>query len=56
MGIDTFFDHASSIMTVISLITFLAIMLWTFVLNKRSDFDQAASLPFADEAVEDDHV
>ena len=56
MGLDTIFDHASSIMTVISFTTFLGIMLWTFVLNKRADFDQAASLPFADEAVEDDHV
>jgi cytochrome c oxidase cbb3-type subunit 4 len=56
MGIDTIFDHASSIMTVISFTTFLGILLWTFVLRKRADFDQAASLPFADEAVEDDYV
>lgn len=56
MGIETIFDHASSIMTVISFITFLGIMLWTFVLNKRADFDQAARLPFADEPVEDGHV
>jgi cytochrome c oxidase cbb3-type subunit IV len=55
MGIDIIFDHASSIMTVISFTTFLGILLWTFALKKRTDFDQAASLPFADEA-EDDHV
>ena len=56
MGIDTIFDHASSIMTVISFITFFGILLWTFALKKRTDFDQVASLPFADDAMEDDYV
>jgi cytochrome c oxidase cbb3-type subunit 4 len=56
MGTDSIFDHASSIMTVISFTTFCGILLWTFALKKRADFDQAASLPFADDAMEDDHV
>ena len=42
-------DNASSVMTVISFTTFLGILGWTFVLRKRSDFDKAAQLPFADE-------
>jgi cytochrome c oxidase cbb3-type subunit 4 len=55
MGIDNIFDGASSAMTLISFTTFLGILLWTYVLKKRSDFDQAARLPFADEAGEDGH-
>jgi cytochrome c oxidase cbb3-type subunit IV len=49
MAIQGMFDSASSIMTLISFITFLGILLWTFVLKQRRDFDQAAALPFADE-------
>jgi len=42
-------DSASSVMTVISFATFIGIVAWTYVLRKRSDFDGAAQLPFADE-------
>ena len=58
MALEQIFDSASSVMTVISFTTFLGILLWTFVLNKRSDFDTAAALPFADEGAdaEDSHV
>lgn len=49
MAIQQIFDNASSVMTVISFTTFLGILGWTFVLRKRSDFDKAARLPFADE-------
>jgi cytochrome c oxidase cbb3-type subunit 4 len=55
MGIQHIFDNASSVMTLISFTTFLGILLWTFALKKRSDFDQAANLPFADEARESGH-
>ncbi len=55
MAIQQIFDSASSVMTVISFTTFLAIVGWTYVLRKRSDFDTAAQLPFADEAREDGH-
>jgi cytochrome c oxidase cbb3-type subunit 4 len=55
MGIDNIFDGASSAMTLISFGTFLGILLWTYVLKERSDFDQAACLPFADEAGEIGH-
>ena len=48
-------DDASSVMTVISFVTFLGIVGWTYVLRKRSDFDIAARLPFADEAGESEH-
>jgi cytochrome c oxidase cbb3-type subunit 4 len=49
MGIEHIFDSASSVMTVISFATFLGILLWTFVLKRGADFQQAAALPFADE-------
>jgi cytochrome c oxidase cbb3-type subunit 4 len=49
MAIEHIFDSASSVMTVISFTTFLGILLWTFVVKRGADFDQAAALPFADE-------
>ncbi|NRR29415.1 cbb3-type cytochrome c oxidase subunit 3 [Oxalobacteraceae bacterium] len=48
MGIDIVFDKASSAMTVISFLTFIAILGWTF-LRSEDDFAAAASLPFDDE-------
>lgn len=40
---------ASSIMTVVSFLTFVGILVWTFILHRGSDFDKAARTPFADE-------
>ena len=54
MAIEHIFDSASSVMTVVSFTTFMAIVVWTFVLKKGTDFEEAARLPFADE--EDDDV
>ncbi len=57
MAIQHIFDTASSVMTVISFITFVGIMWWAFTPKNRSSFEQAASLPFADdEAEEGKHV
>lgn len=61
MGIDNLFDRASSIMTVVSFITFAGILWWTFNGRRRDDFAAAAQLPFADDdeaatAGEADHV
>ena len=55
MAIDYVFDRASSIMTVVSFITFLGILLWTFALKRRTDFDAAAAVPFLDDAEEARH-
>ena len=49
MAILTIFADASSVMTVISLTTFLGILWWTFGIKRSADFDVAARLPFADE-------
>ena len=52
MVIENLFDHASSIMTVVSFITFIGILWWTFITRRSSDFDSAALLPFADDEAE----
>ena len=49
MSTDTFFDQASSIMTVLSFLCFLGIIAWAYSARRRSDFAQAEQLPFADE-------
>ena len=52
MAIEHIFDSASSVMTLISFMTFLGILLWTFVLRKNADFATQAALPFADDVEE----
>jgi cytochrome c oxidase cbb3-type subunit 4 len=49
MALHTLFDNASSVMTVISFITFAGILWWVFVHHKEADFATAAALPFADD-------
>jgi cytochrome c oxidase cbb3-type subunit 4 len=49
MAIIGLFDSASSVMTVISLLTFLGILWWTFGIKRSADFDAAAAVPFADD-------
>ncbi|QYF92700.1 cbb3-type cytochrome c oxidase subunit 3 [Massilia sp. PAMC28688] len=48
-------DSASSIMTLISFLTFVGILLWTFAVKRNRDFDAQAAMPFADEPAEADH-
>jgi len=47
--------YASSIMTVISFITFSGILLWSYMPARKAHFDVAAQLPFADELQEETH-
>ena len=49
MNIQDIFDKASSAMTVVSFLTFIGILWWTFIHHRSDDFDTAAQLPFADE-------
>ncbi|MDC8757891.1 cbb3-type cytochrome oxidase subunit 3 [Janthinobacterium fluminis] len=49
MAIENLFDSASSVMTVVSFITFIGILWWTFIARRSSDFDTAAQMPFADD-------
>ena len=49
MNIAALFDSASSAMTVVSFLTFVGIIWWTFIRHKDRDFAAAAQLPFADD-------
>ena len=49
MHIAALFDKVSSAMTVISFLTFVGILWWTFIRHKDKDFANAAYLPFADD-------
>jgi cytochrome c oxidase cbb3-type subunit 4 len=49
MNIAVLFDKVSSAMTVISFLTFIGILWWTFIRHKDRDFAAAAQLPFADD-------
>ncbi|USX14487.1 cbb3-type cytochrome c oxidase subunit 3 [Oxalobacteraceae bacterium OTU3CAMAD1] len=49
MAIENLFDSASSVMTVVSFITFVGILWWAFIANKEADFAKAAQLPFDEE-------
>lgn len=49
MTLDHISIDASSIVTVVSFLTFLGILAWTFILHRDADFAVAARAPFADE-------
>lgn len=53
MDIEHIFDGASSVMTVVSFVTFAGICVWAWSARKQRDFAQAAQLPFADEEKHD---
>ena len=42
-------SDARSIVTVICMLTFIGIVIWAYSARRKSDFDEAAMLPFADE-------
>jgi cytochrome c oxidase cbb3-type subunit 4 len=46
---DILFDNASSVMTVVSFITFAGILWWAYGHHNAADFATAAALPFADD-------
>ncbi len=49
MDLTSFLTDVRSIVTLVSLLTFLGIVYWTFIAHRKQDFDEAAMLPFADE-------
>lgn len=42
-----------SLVTVVSVVTFLGIVVWAFGAGRRERFDEAAHLPFADDEIAD---
>ncbi len=49
--LDYLLNNASSVMTVISLATFVGILVWAYVIHRDADFDDSAWIPFADDDV-----
>ena len=49
MTFTTLLADARSIVTMICLLTFIGIVIWTCSARRKSDFDEAAMLPFADD-------
>ena len=43
-------DILRSLGTVLAFVAFIAVCVWAYSSKRRADFDQAANLPFADEA------
>ena len=42
-------SDARSLVTLICMVTFIGIVIWAYSARRKSDFDEAAMLPFADE-------
>ena len=42
-------SDARSVVTLISMMTFIGIVVWAYSARRKQDFDEAAMLPFADE-------
>ena len=42
-------NHLAGLWTLTAMIAFISICLWAYSARRRSDFDEAANLPFADE-------
>jgi len=49
MNITDVVSDARSIITVISMLTFVGIVLWAYSARRKNDFDEAAMLPFNEE-------
>jgi cytochrome c oxidase cbb3-type subunit IV len=49
MNITDVVSDARSIITVISMLTFIGIVLWAYSTRRKNDFDEAAMLPFNEE-------
>ena len=49
MALTDFVSDLRSVVTIISMLTFLGIVWWAYSARRKNDFDEAARLPFADE-------
>jgi cytochrome c oxidase cbb3-type subunit 4 len=49
MDLMTLISDARSVITLLCLLTFLGIIVWAYSSRRKSDFDEAAMLPFADD-------
>ncbi len=49
MSMNELLSDARSIATLVCMMTFIGIVIWAYSARRKSDFDEAAMLPFADE-------
>ena len=49
------FTFIQSIWTIVIMVTFLGIVVWAFSSKRKSDFDEAARLPFEDDELSDNN-
>jgi len=49
MDFTRWISDARTVMTLLSLLTFIGIVYWAFIAHRKQDFDEAAMLPFADD-------
>lgn len=49
MNIIDVISDARSLVTLISMLTFIGIVLWAYSARRKSDFEEAAMLPFLEE-------
>ena len=49
MDFIAFLTDMRSAVTVVSMLTFIGIVIWAYSASRKADFDEAARLPFADE-------
>ena len=52
MNFENLITDARSIVTVLSFLTFIAIVWWAYSARRSADFEAAANLPFADEQMQ----
>lgn len=51
MNFIAFINDMRSAVTVVSMATFIGIVIWAYSASRKADFDEAAQLPFAEEDV-----
>ncbi len=49
MNLVAFLSDARSLITLISMLTFIGIVVWAWSARRKNEFDEAAMLPFADD-------
>ncbi len=49
MDLLSMISDARSVVTLISMMTFIGIVVWAYSARRKQDFEEAAMLPFADE-------
>ena len=49
MALTDLVSDMRSVVTIVSMLTFIGIVLWAYSARRKDDFDEAARLPFADE-------